>query len=103
MTEPELVQVLSRRFNVDSGLLATLSSPEFPKKLFENRDITLAYTLLLMIFDRGIKAGNGLCDAEKAIVREVRSWPKDKMEMGLLQITYMFLDSDIAVKTNGQY
>lgn len=97
MTEPELVQVLSGRFNVDEGLLRTVSSPDFPKKLFEkhNDEQTLAHVLLLMIFDRGITAGVGLCDAEKAIVREVRSWPKEKITPGLKHVTYMFLNSDI--------
>lgn len=96
MTEPDLVQVLSGRFNVDTRLLNNLTGSEFPKKLFEILDKSLVHNLLMEIFNKSILAGIGLCEAEKAIIKEVRTWNPKDMPISLYQASYMFLDSDLA-------
>src|ERR1043166_783464 len=103
MTEPEFIGVLHRRFNVDSGRLnEMIGCPDFAKRLFkECLSTEKAHSLLIDIFNGLISRQQELCDGEKAIVLEVKSWP-DKPPW-LDHMAHCFLDSELVRTGSPKY
>lgn len=94
MTEPELIEVLVGRFRMDRANLNGIGGAQFPKKLFkELLDARRAHALLVDIFNRSIIGEKALCEAEKAIIREVKSWEQKSPELS--HMCKCFFESDL--------
>lgn len=94
MTEPELVEVLSNRFGLTWVRMEHVSRPEFPRRLFgEHLGVENGHQFLLTVFNQMIIGNKTLCEAEKAIIREVRNMkaPHESWR----RVANYFMDSEL--------
>lgn len=98
MTEPELKDILSNHLtnaNKPTTVLRALDQPDFPQKLFKEIGIENAYAVVLSIYHGLTVRHRALCEVEKAIIREVRSWDKTTISEQLRHLRGCFLESEL--------
>ncbi len=93
MTEPEFIKVLSTKFRIRSELLSNSSRPEFPNDLLKDMDDEEINDLLIEIFNESIMGSKTMCELEKSIIREVRTW-EDK-PLYLKRACHRFLEEEL--------
>lgn len=100
MTEPELLHLLKTllsKAGKSEDVLNAFGQRDFPKLLFKSigRDDKLTFQLVKSIYHGLTVKHQELCEKEKAIIREVRSWDKDSISDPLKHLRGCFLESDL--------